>query len=205
MIEEAVVFINLYPVINRLLISHLVIFQWFPEKGPSCTNRPVSLYHYKSSSLRSVRRKNRDICVVLECFFMICCLFLLVLEKSQSYHGSHPKFFLSSLLQIKSFSFRCCLKIRCWPCFFSKSSTCLCLFFDVKGSSLSNVPNKLFVNLFFVSELDYYDSPSVNARCQKICDQWDNLGALTQKRREALEVSFDLPTVRKREVVLFKH
>ncbi|KAF7251903.1 Alpha-actinin-1 [Varanus komodoensis] len=36
-------------------------------------------------------------------------------------------------------------------------------------------------------ELDYYDSPSVNARCQKICDQWDNLGALTQKRREALE------------------
>uniref|UniRef100_A0A8B9S5J7 Actinin alpha 1 n=1 Tax=Apteryx owenii TaxID=8824 RepID=A0A8B9S5J7_APTOW len=37
------------------------------------------------------------------------------------------------------------------------------------------------------SELDYYDSPSVNARCQKICDQWDNLGALTQKRREALE------------------
>lgn len=45
--------------------------------------------------------------------------------------------------------------------------------------------------LFFptpYSELDYYDSPSVNARCQKICDQWDNLGALTQKRREALEV-----------------
>ncbi|XP_073408283.1 alpha-actinin-1-like isoform X3 [Dendrobates tinctorius] len=39
-----------------------------------------------------------------------------------------------------------------------------------------------------VPELDYYDSPSVNARCQKICDQWDNLGALTQKRREALEL-----------------
>lgn len=38
------------------------------------------------------------------------------------------------------------------------------------------------------SELDYYDSPNVNARCQKICDQWDSLGALTQKRREALEV-----------------
>uniref|UniRef100_A0A7M4FK10 Actinin alpha 1 n=1 Tax=Crocodylus porosus TaxID=8502 RepID=A0A7M4FK10_CROPO len=38
-----------------------------------------------------------------------------------------------------------------------------------------------------LNELDYYDSPSVNARCQKICDQWDNLGALTQKRREALE------------------
>lgn len=42
--------------------------------------------------------------------------------------------------------------------------------------------------LLLPSELDYYDSPSVNARCQKICDQWDNLGALTQKRREALEV-----------------
>ncbi|XP_032477140.1 alpha-actinin-1 isoform X10 [Phocoena sinus] len=38
-----------------------------------------------------------------------------------------------------------------------------------------------------LNELDYYDSPSVNARCQRICDQWDNLGALTQKRREALE------------------
>ncbi|XP_041430101.1 uncharacterized protein LOC431885 isoform X3 [Xenopus laevis] len=38
-----------------------------------------------------------------------------------------------------------------------------------------------------LNELDYYDSPSVNARCQRICDQWDNLGALTQTRREALE------------------
>lgn len=38
------------------------------------------------------------------------------------------------------------------------------------------------------SELDYYDSPSVNARCQRICDQWDTLGALTQKRSEALQV-----------------
>ncbi|XP_010172989.1 alpha-actinin-4, partial [Antrostomus carolinensis] len=36
-------------------------------------------------------------------------------------------------------------------------------------------------------ELDYYDSPSVNARCQKICDQWDVLGSLTHSRREALE------------------
>uniref|UniRef100_A0A8C5SQU0 Actinin alpha 4 n=1 Tax=Laticauda laticaudata TaxID=8630 RepID=A0A8C5SQU0_LATLA len=36
-------------------------------------------------------------------------------------------------------------------------------------------------------ELDYYDSPSVNARCQKICDQWDSLGSLTHTRREALE------------------
>ena len=39
------------------------------------------------------------------------------------------------------------------------------------------------------SELDYYDSPSVNGRCQRICDQWDALGALTQKRSEALQVT----------------
>jgi actinin alpha 1/4 len=28
---------------------------------------------------------------------------------------------------------------------------------------------------------------SVNARCQRICDQWDRLGALTQRRRQALD------------------
>ncbi|XP_062461341.1 alpha-actinin-4-like, partial [Pezoporus occidentalis] len=38
-----------------------------------------------------------------------------------------------------------------------------------------------------LNELDYHDSPSVNARCQKICDQWDVLGSLTHSRREALE------------------
>ncbi|NXE17111.1 ACTN4 protein, partial [Lophotis ruficrista] len=38
-----------------------------------------------------------------------------------------------------------------------------------------------------LNELDYYDSPAVNARCQKICDQWDALGSLTHRRREALE------------------
>ncbi|MBN3311922.1 ACTN1 protein, partial [Atractosteus spatula] len=38
-----------------------------------------------------------------------------------------------------------------------------------------------------LNELDYYDSPSVNARCQRICDQWDSLGSLTQKRSEALQ------------------
>ncbi|KAF0043929.1 hypothetical protein F2P81_003087 [Scophthalmus maximus] len=38
-----------------------------------------------------------------------------------------------------------------------------------------------------LNELDYYDSPSVNARCQRICDQWDALGAMTQKRSEALQ------------------
>ncbi|KAM4771390.1 alpha-actinin-2 [Rhinophrynus dorsalis] len=38
-----------------------------------------------------------------------------------------------------------------------------------------------------LNELDYFDAASVNDRCQKICDQWDRLGTLTQKRREALE------------------
>ncbi|XP_073347628.1 alpha-actinin-4 isoform X1 [Pagrus major] len=38
-----------------------------------------------------------------------------------------------------------------------------------------------------LNELDYYDSVSVNTRCQKICDQWDVLGALTQSRKESLE------------------
>ncbi|XP_072315974.1 alpha-actinin-4 isoform X7 [Eucyclogobius newberryi] len=38
-----------------------------------------------------------------------------------------------------------------------------------------------------LNDLDYYDSPSVNARCQSICEQWDMLGALTGSRREALE------------------
>ncbi|KAK2881647.1 hypothetical protein Q8A67_018915 [Cirrhinus molitorella] len=38
-----------------------------------------------------------------------------------------------------------------------------------------------------LNELDYYDSQSVNARCQKICEQWDVLGSLTQSRRESLE------------------
>lgn len=46
-----------------------------------------------------------------------------------------------------------------------------------------------FLFSLFLSELDYHDAASVNDRCQKICDQWDSLGTLTQKRREALEVS----------------
>lgn len=40
----------------------------------------------------------------------------------------------------------------------------------------------------FSSELDYHDVAAVNQRCQSICDLWDKLGTLTQKRREALEV-----------------
>lgn len=35
--------------------------------------------------------------------------------------------------------------------------------------------------------MDYHDSASVNARCQRICDQWDRLGTLTQQRRNALD------------------
>ncbi|XP_059841019.1 alpha-actinin-1-like isoform X1 [Hemitrygon akajei] len=38
-----------------------------------------------------------------------------------------------------------------------------------------------------LNDLDYYDSPNVNARCQSICDHWDTLGSLTQSRRDALE------------------
>ncbi|UYV79415.1 hypothetical protein LAZ67_17002526 [Cordylochernes scorpioides] len=38
-----------------------------------------------------------------------------------------------------------------------------------------------------LNTLGYHDSVTVNARCQRICDQWDRLGTLTQKRRSALE------------------
>jgi len=38
-----------------------------------------------------------------------------------------------------------------------------------------------------LNALDYHDSNSVNIRCQRICDQWDRLGSLTQKRRQALD------------------
>ncbi|XP_077394424.1 alpha-actinin-1 isoform X2 [Festucalex cinctus] len=38
-----------------------------------------------------------------------------------------------------------------------------------------------------LNELDYYDSPSVNNRCQRICDQWDALGVMTKQRSEALQ------------------
>ena len=36
--------------------------------------------------------------------------------------------------------------------------------------------------------LDYHDAASVNARCERICRNWDLLGSLTSKRRSALEV-----------------
>uniref|UniRef100_A0A1A9VRN6 Alpha-actinin, sarcomeric n=1 Tax=Glossina austeni TaxID=7395 RepID=A0A1A9VRN6_GLOAU len=38
-----------------------------------------------------------------------------------------------------------------------------------------------------LNTLEYHDCISVNARCQRICDQWDRLGALTQRRRTALD------------------
>lgn len=37
------------------------------------------------------------------------------------------------------------------------------------------------------STLEYHDSAAVNARCQRICDQWDRLGSLTQRRRQSLD------------------
>ncbi|KAM6956581.1 alpha-actinin-2-like [Aplochiton taeniatus] len=49
----------------------------------------------------------------------------------------------------------------------------------------SCVVTKLLPVLY--SELDYHDVAAVNQRCQSICDLWDQLGTLTQKRREALE------------------
>ena len=41
----------------------------------------------------------------------------------------------------------------------------------------------------YFSDLEYYDIATINERCQRICDQWDLLGTLTQQRREALDVS----------------
>ncbi|XP_049875024.1 alpha-actinin, sarcomeric isoform X1 [Pectinophora gossypiella] len=38
-----------------------------------------------------------------------------------------------------------------------------------------------------LNSLEYHDVASVNARCQRICSQWDRLGALTQRRRLALD------------------
>ncbi|CAK1543175.1 unnamed protein product [Leptosia nina] len=38
-----------------------------------------------------------------------------------------------------------------------------------------------------LNTLEYHEVASVNARCQRICSQWDRLGALTQRRRAALD------------------
>jgi len=37
-----------------------------------------------------------------------------------------------------------------------------------------------------LNALDYHDVATINAHCQRICDQWDRLGSLTQQRRQAL-------------------
>merc|ERR1712214_235661 len=38
-----------------------------------------------------------------------------------------------------------------------------------------------------LNALDYWDSSAVNTRCQRICDQWDRLGTLTQQRRVGMD------------------
>ncbi|XP_054165938.1 twitchin-like [Oppia nitens] len=38
-----------------------------------------------------------------------------------------------------------------------------------------------------LNSLNYHDSTTVNARCKRICDQWDRLGTLSQKGSAALE------------------
>uniref|UniRef100_A0A3P8YI05 Actinin, alpha 2b n=1 Tax=Esox lucius TaxID=8010 RepID=A0A3P8YI05_ESOLU len=38
-----------------------------------------------------------------------------------------------------------------------------------------------------LNELEYHAASVINERCQAICDQWDQLGTLTQKRRDNLE------------------
>ena len=50
------------------------------------------------------------------------------------------------------------------------------------------LPNLYLLIVLPLSSLDYHDSPAVNGRCQRICDQWDLLGTLTQQRRIALDV-----------------
>merc|ERR1711979_183854 len=38
-----------------------------------------------------------------------------------------------------------------------------------------------------LNALDYWDSTAVNQRYQRICDQWDRLGTLTQQRRVGMD------------------
>lgn len=38
-----------------------------------------------------------------------------------------------------------------------------------------------------LNTLDYHDAATINARCQRICDQWDRLGAFTTQRRSQLD------------------
>merc|ERR1712198_384620 len=43
-----------------------------------------------------------------------------------------------------------------------------------------------------LNALDYWDCAAVNTRCQKICDQWDRLGTLTQQRRHGMDETHGL-------------
>ncbi|XP_037082944.1 alpha-actinin, sarcomeric isoform X1 [Pollicipes pollicipes] len=38
-----------------------------------------------------------------------------------------------------------------------------------------------------LNSLDYHDAATINARCQRICDQWDRLGTFTTQRRTQLD------------------
>ncbi|CAD6228079.1 GSCOCG00006342001-RA-CDS [Cotesia congregata] len=53
-----------------------------------------------------------------------------------------------------------------------------------KGLELAE---KAFEEWLLSEMMQYHDSASVNSRCQRICDQWDRLGTLTQRRRQALD------------------
>lgn len=67
------------------------------------------------------------------------------------------------------------------------------LFFPLSHWSLIYKFCFFFPSYFaFSSDLDYYDSANVNTRCEKICDQWNNLGTLTLSRKESLEVQLIL-------------
>lgn len=71
------------------------------------------------------------------------------------------------------------------------TNRCYCSGIEVINgiNNILNDPNitERTKSAFFRSSLDYHDSASVNARCQRICDQWDRLGNLTQRRRQALD------------------
>ena len=38
-----------------------------------------------------------------------------------------------------------------------------------------------------LNDLDYHDCATINQKCQDICDEWDRLGEVTQRRRQSLE------------------
>lgn len=66
---------------------------------------------------------------------------------------------------------------------------CLLNVYNIQSRLLCTLvaKNTIIFNFLLSSTLEYHDSASVNARCQRICDQWDRLGTLTQRRRQALD------------------